>query len=144
MRGGDRDDAAYGEPSGGAVRHAGQLLDTGPVQRRRGLADGGVTWTESALPVPSGRAFVTALTAAGRGFVATGTFGGTPGHQDVVVWTSADGSAWQAVTPAGRGLTGPGIQAITALTASGSTLTGIGFTASPAGEEPVFWQSPIR
>jgi hypothetical protein len=107
-------------------------------------ADGGGIWTESALPVPSGRAFVTALTAAGRGFVATGTFGATPGHQDVVVWTSADGSAWQAVTPAGRGLTGPGIQAITALTASGSTLTGIGFTASPAGEEPVFWQSPIR
>ena len=28
-------------------------------------ADGGATWTESALPVPQGRAFVTALTAAG-------------------------------------------------------------------------------
>jgi hypothetical protein len=106
--------------------------------------DGGATWTESALPVPSGRAFVTALAAAGRGFVATGTFGSTPGHQDVVVWTSADGSAWKAVTPAGQGLTGPGIQAITALDASGSTLTGVGFTASPAGEQPVFWQSPVR
>ena len=107
-------------------------------------SNGGVTWTESPLPVPSGRAFVTALAAAGRGFVAAGTFGSTPGHQDVVVWTSADGSAWTAVTPAGQGLTGPGIQAITALTASGSTLTGVGFTASPAGEQPVFWQSPIR
>jgi hypothetical protein len=107
-------------------------------------SDGGVAWTESALPVPSGRGFVTALAAAGRGFVATGTFGSTPGHQDVVVWTSADGSAWTAVAPAGQGLTGPGIQAITALTASGSTLTGVGFTASPAGEQPVFWQSPIR
>ena len=42
------------------------------------------------------------------------------------------------------GLTGPGIQAITSLTVSGSTLAGVGFTASPAGEEPVFWQSPIR
>jgi hypothetical protein len=107
-------------------------------------SDGGVTWSESALPVPSGRGFVTALAAAGLGFVATGTFGATPGHQDVVVWTSADGSAWTAVTPAGQGLTGPGIQAITALTASGSALTGVGFTASPAGEQPVFWQSPIR
>ena len=107
-------------------------------------SDGGTTWAESVLPVPSGRAFVTALSAAGRDFVAAGTFGSTPGHQDVVVWTSADGSAWKAVTPAGQGLTGPGIQAITALTTSGSTLTGVGFTASPAGEQPVFWQSPLR
>jgi len=106
--------------------------------------DGGASWTESALPVPSGRAFVTALAATGRDFVAAGTFGSTPGHQDVVVWTSADGSAWKAVTPAGQGLTGPGIQAITGLTSSGSTLTGVGFTASPAGEQPVFWQSPLR
>ena len=106
--------------------------------------DGGARWTESALPVPSGRAFVTALAAAGREFVAAGTFGSTPGHQDVVVWTSADGSAWRAVTPAGQGLTGPGIQVMTALTSSGSTLTGVGFTASPAGEQPIFWQSPLR
>jgi hypothetical protein len=87
---------------------------------------------------------VTALAAAGDGFLATGTFGRTPGHLDVVVWTSAAGSAWRAVTPAGQGLTGPGIQAITALTASGATLTGVGFTAAPDGEEPVYWQSPIR
>ena len=107
-------------------------------------ADGGTTWTDAALPVPSGQAFVTALTASGHGFTATGTFGRTPGHQDVVVWTSANGTAWQAFTPAGRGLTGPGIQAITGLTASSSTLTGVGFIASPGGENPVFWQSPIR
>jgi hypothetical protein len=107
-------------------------------------SDGGAAWTESALPVPSGGASVTALAAVGGGFTATGTFGGAPGHQDVVVWTSAGGSAWKAVTPAGQGLTGPGIQAITGLTVSGSTLTGVGFTASPTGEEPVFWQSPVR
>jgi hypothetical protein len=46
--------------------------------------------------------------------------------------------------PSGQGLTGPGIQAMTALTAAGSTLTGVGYTASPAIEQPVFWQSPIR
>ena len=110
-------------------------------------SNGGATWTEAALPVPAGldlRTSVTALAAAGGGFTATGTFGRTPGHQDVVVWTSADGSAWTAATPAGQGLTGPGIQAITGLALSGSTLTGVGFTASPAGEEPVFWQSPVR
>ena len=121
------------------------LITTGlQVPFAASSSDGGVTWSESALPVPAGRAFVTALAAVGQGFVATGTFGATPGHQDVVVWTSADGSAWTAVTPAGQGLTGPGIQAITALAASGSTLAGVGFTASPAGEQPVFWQSPIR
>jgi hypothetical protein len=107
-------------------------------------ANGGATWTEAALPVPAGLASVTALAAAGGGFTATGTFGSTPGHQDVVVWTSANGSAWTAATPTGQGLTGPGIQAITSLALSGSTLTGVGYTASPAGEEPVFWQSPVR
>ena len=115
-------------------------------------ADGGTTWTESALPVPAGRASVTALTAltgtgAGGTFLATGTFGSTPGNQDVVVWTSppgASGSSWKAVTPGGQGLTGQGIQAITGLTVSGRTLSGVGFTASPAGEQPVLWQSPVR
>jgi hypothetical protein len=107
-------------------------------------SDGGATWTEAVLPVPAGLASVTALAAAGGGFTATGMFGSTPGHQDVVVWTSGNGSAWTAATPTGQGLTGPGIQAITSLALSGSTLTGVGYTASPAGEQPVFWQSPVR
>jgi hypothetical protein len=107
-------------------------------------SDGGAAWTEAVLPVPSGHAFATALTWAGDGFIATGTFGRTPGHQDVVVWTSASGSAWQAAAPTGPGLTGPGIQAITGLTVSGGTLSGVGFTASPTSEQPVFWPSPIR
>jgi hypothetical protein len=107
-------------------------------------ADGGRTWTESALPVPAGRAFVTALTAAGSQYLATGTFGSTPGHQDVVVWTSAGGSDWQAATPTGQGLTGTGIQAITGLDVFDRTVTGVGFTATPGGEQPVFWQSPVR
>jgi hypothetical protein len=109
-----------------------------------GSSDGGAAWTEAVLPVPSGHASATALAWAGNGFIATGTFGRTPGHQDVLVWTSASGSAWQAATPTGPGLTGPGIQAITGLTVSGGTLSGVGYTATPAGEQPVFWQSPIR
>jgi hypothetical protein len=107
-------------------------------------ADGGQTWTETQLPVPSGVAQVTALAAAGGTFTATGSFGTSPGHQDVVVWTSSDGVTWKATTPAGQGLAGPGIQAITGLTVSGTTLTGVGFTASPSSEQPLFWQSPIR
>jgi hypothetical protein len=106
--------------------------------------DNGRTWAESALPAPEGIASVTALAAAGDGFTATGTFGGAQAHQDVVVWTSANGTTWKTVTPAGPGLTGPGIQAITGLTPSGGTLTGVGFTASSATEQPVLWQSPIR
>ena len=139
---------------GTALTTAGQQLPFAATS-----ADGGATWTESALPVPAGRAFVTALTATGSGtgsgsgsgtgsgaggFLATGTFGRTPGHQDVVVWTSASGSGWTAVTPTGQGLAGTGIQAITGLDVSGRTLSGVGFTATPGGEQPVFWQSPVR
>ena len=107
-------------------------------------ADGGATWAESTLPVPAGDAFVTALTAAGSGFLATGTFGSTPGHQDVVVWTSSTGMGWKAATPTGQGLTGTGIQAITGLDVFDRTMSGVGFTATPGGEQPVFWQSPVR
>jgi hypothetical protein len=107
-------------------------------------ANGGTSWAESELPLPANLTSVTALAAAGGGFTATGTYGRSPGHQDVVVWTSADGSAWRAAEPAGQGLTGPGIQVITGLTVAGSTLAGVGFTASPGGEQPIFWQSPVR
>jgi hypothetical protein len=107
-------------------------------------ADGGASWTESPLPVPADMTSVTALAAAGGSFTATGTYGSTPGHQNVVVWTSPNGSSWRAAEPSGQGLTGPGIQAITGLAVAGSTLAGVGFTASPAGEQPVFWQAPVR
>ena len=107
-------------------------------------ADGGRTWTEAALPVPAGTAQVSALAAAGGSFTVTGMFGVRPGEQDVVVWTSPDGTTWQAATPAGAGLASPGIQAITGLTVSGRTLTGVGFTATPAGKQPTLWQPPIR
>jgi hypothetical protein len=143
--------------SGHTVVAVGTALTTAGLQLpfAASSADGGTTWTESVLPVPAGRAFITALTAltgtgtgaragAGGTFLATGTFGSTAGHQDVVVWTSASGSSWKAVTPGGQGLTGQGIQAITGLTVSGRTLSGVGFTATPGGEQPVFWQSPVR
>jgi hypothetical protein len=134
--------------NGRTVVAIGTVLTTGGQQLpfAASSADGGRTWTEAALPVPAGRAFVTALTGngAGSGFVATGTFGLTPGHQDVVVWTSPSGAAWKAVTPGGSGLTGRGIQAITGLDVSGRFMSGVGFTALPSGEQPIFWQSPVR
>lgn len=106
-------------------------------------ADGGRTWTESALPVPGGAAQVSALASGGGSFTMTGTFGVTPGERDVVVWTSPSGTAWTAATPAGLGLASPGIQEITGLAASGRTLTGVGFTATPAGEEPTLWRALV-
>jgi hypothetical protein len=107
--------------------------------------DGGNHWTESALPVPSGTATVTAVAASGAGFTATGAFGASPGNQNVVIWTLAPGgTAWTAATLQGRGLNARGIQEITALTAAGNTLTGIGFQANAANEAPIIWQAPIR
>jgi len=132
--------------AGTAVTAAGQQFPFAAVS-----ADGGRTWTETTLPVPAaataGTTTVTALAAAGGGFTATGTYGAA-GGENVVVWTlargAAPGTAWKAATPDGMGLAGRGSQAITALTASGSTLTGIGYMATLESEQPTLWQSPVR
>ena len=128
------------------VTAAGQRVSFAAVS-----ANGGTTWTLEELPAPPaarGTATgVTALAAAGTGFTATGTYG-TPGSQDVVIWTlaarAAAGTAWTAASPDGMGLAGTGTHAITALAGAGSTLTGVGYIATPAAEEPTIWQSPVR
>ena len=60
-------------------------------------------------------------------------------------------AAWSAATPQGTGLSSASAEnAITALTADGATLTGVGFTAplsqsgTPGAQRPTLWQSPIR
>jgi hypothetical protein len=120
----------------------------------------GATWAEIQLPVPDigprTGTTVTALTAAGGGFTAVGTYV-TKAGPEVVVWTLAPGAPvtssanWAAVTPQGTGLAGSSAEnAITALTADGATLTGVGFTAAlsssgvPGTQQPTLWQSPIR
>jgi hypothetical protein len=150
----------YVAANGGMVAAVGTEVTTAG-QRRPFAAvsmDAGATWTQAQLPLPLGvssqtAASATALTAAGGGFTATGTYG-PPGETDVVVWTlpagAAEGAAWTGVAPQGTGLAGPGMQAITALTATGATLTGVGFTATSASTpesmltEPTIWQSPVR
>ena len=150
----------YVAANGGVVAAVGTEVTTAG-QRRPFAAvstDAGADWTAAPLPLPTaggpGAAVAaTALTAAGGGFTATGTYG-VPGESDVVVWTlpagSAGGAAWTEVTPPGTGLAGPGVQAITALTATGVTLTGVGFTATSGPTsasmrtEPTIWQSPVR
>jgi len=139
--------------AGTEVTAAGQRVPFAAVS-----ANSGATWTLAQLPEPpapqtgagavtAANTAVTALAAVGSGFTATGTYG-TPGSQDVVIWTlaarAAAGTAWTVAAPEGMGLAGPGTHAITALTGSGSTLTGIGYIATPAAEEPTIWQSPVR
>jgi hypothetical protein len=66
----------------------------------------------------------------------------------VMIWMLSRGAApatgWTMATPAVTGLAGPGTQAINALAQTGSMLTGAGFLATSASEEPTIWQSPIR
>jgi hypothetical protein len=124
--------------TGAATTRSGQTVPFAATSK-----NGGATWTESSLPSPRGQATVTAVAATGTGFTAVGTFG-AQGGQDVVIWTSADGRTWKANFPSVTGLGGQGIQEITALTVSGSTLTGVGFTATPTRETPTIWRSPIR
>jgi hypothetical protein len=123
-------------------------------------ANAGTTWTQVQLPVPDigpgTGTTVTALTAAGGGFTAAGTYV-TQAGPEVVIWTLpagtpvTDGAAWAAATPQGTGLASTSAEnAITALAADGVTLTGVGFTAAltasgiPGAQQPTLWQSPVR
>ena len=106
-------------------------------------ADGGRTWRDSVLPAPPGPGEVTALAAAGHGFVAVGRTG-LPGRQVMVAWWSSNGLTWHESAPAGGGLNGPFVMQINAVTAGRGTLTGAGFAASTAAEHPVLWHARYR
>ena len=81
-------------------------------------ADGGRHWHQIVLTAPGALGAVTALTAAGPGFVAAGQTG-PPHAQRPVTWSSPDGLTWPAPAPAGAGT-----HQITALSAAGHTITG--------------------
>src|SRR5262249_12585641 len=106
-------------------------------------ADGGRTWRESMLPAPPGPAVVTALTAAGHGFVAVGPTRPPP-RPGLLCRGSSDGRAWKYAGLAGRGLPGPFVMQINALSAENGTLTGAGFAAGTAAEHPVLWHARYR
>jgi hypothetical protein len=114
-----------------------------PVPFAAVSADGGRTWRESVLPAPPGPAVVTALAAAGHGFVAVGR-PGLPGQPGLLAWWSADGLTWHQAGPAGGGVPGPFVTQINALTAAKGTLTGAGFAASGSAEHPVLWHARYR
>ena len=122
-------------------------------------ADGGATWTQVQLPVPDigpgTGTTVTALTAAGGGFTAVGTYV-TQAGPEVVVWTLPPGAevtnaaAWSLVTPQGVGL---------ASAKRGERdhradrrrrhpdrrrVHRVDRLRRPGAQEPTLWQSPIR
>jgi hypothetical protein len=134
--------------AGGRVIAAGYELRSGPAPTGGSLftavsADGGRTWHESALPAPPGPAAVTALTAAGHGFVAVGR-DGPPGRQRMLAWSSSAGLTWNDAAPAAGGPGRPFVIQINALTAAGGTLTGAGFAVSATAEHPVLWHARYR
>jgi hypothetical protein len=106
-------------------------------------ADGGRTWRDSVLPAPPAPAVVTALAAAGHGFVAVGHTG-LPGRQVMLTWWSSDGLTWQDRAPAGGGPSGAFAAQINAVTAGNGTLTGAGFATSTAAEHPILWHARYR
>ncbi|WP_160161116.1 hypothetical protein [Actinomadura sp. K4S16] len=128
----------------------GTLVAAGIAATPKGLnwlgyvsTDAGKTWRPLESPSGGTTVVVSALTATSKGFAATGTTG-RPGSADVVSWTSADGSAWQAATPGGTGLGGVGDQEITGLAAFGSRLLGVGRSADSNGGQPVLWSRPVQ
>ncbi|NKZ02473.1 sialidase family protein [Actinomadura latina] len=128
----------YVAAKGGVLVAAGDAVGTrGLVTLGYVSADGGKTWRETKLPAPDSESIVrvTAVTAAPDGFVVAGTAG-----SDVVSWTSADGATWEAKTPGGAALAGPGEQEITGLAPFKTTVLGVGATVSESGEQPVLWR----
>jgi hypothetical protein len=109
--------------------------------------DGGRTWVLVPVSAPRSTggapATVTAVTAMSDGFTAVGGYG-QAGDRDVAVWTSANGNSWLTQAPRGAGLSGPGVQRISGLTATGTALTGVGFTATATGERATLWPVPAR
>ena len=131
--------AGYAWPAGSA-----------PVPFGAVSADGGRTWRDTRLPAPPAPAAVTALTAAGHGFVAVGHTG-PPGRPVMLAWWSADGLTWQDGVPAGGAVKGDGeagggtiVTQINSLSAGNGTLTGAGFAAGGAAEHPVLWHARYR
>jgi hypothetical protein len=71
------------------------------------------------LSAPQGQATVTAVTATDHGFAAVG-LAGPANARHAVEWTSPDGVTWSAATQ----VTAAGTSAITALSDTGTMLTG--------------------
>jgi hypothetical protein len=117
---------------------AGQAASPVPFAAVSG--DGGRHWRETMLRAQAGSATVTALTAAGNGFVAAG-LSGVPGNQAMLSWWSAGGLSWHGGAVVAGPVPGRGVQQLTALSAVGGVLTGAGYAVTQSGEHPIIWHA---
>jgi len=103
--------------------------------------DGGVTWQQVPFSSPGPYTSFTALTANAVGFTAAGLFG-QPGHQNVALWASANGTSWKPYQSGG--LNGSGAWQIDALARSGAKVTGIGTILAQQSQQTVTFTLPPR
>jgi hypothetical protein len=103
--------------------------------------NGGASWRQVPFsPAGPGTAF-TALTADSGGFTAAGQ-SGEPGQRQIVIWTSANGTAW--AQSQFSGMTGAETGQVTALAPSGSAVTAIGSIATQGNQEVFTVTLPAR
>jgi hypothetical protein len=122
-------------PGGGFVAAGFAVGRAGDIPIVVTSADGGVHVTQTVLSAPQGSATVTAVTATTDGFVAAG-LAGSGKTTRAVEWTSRDGLTWSAATP----VAAAGADRITALSDSGSTVTG----TAQRGTSPSVLTLPAR
>jgi hypothetical protein len=117
---------------------------TGGVPFAEVSPDGGASWTQVPLRAPGPGVAFTALTADAGGFTAAAQFG-SPGRQQVAIWTSARGRTWMRVTASGlTGLEPGGDYRIDALAPSGQAVTGVAAITTQQSQRLVRITLPVR
>jgi hypothetical protein len=102
--------------------------------------DGGQTWHPVPFSAPGPGVSFTALTSSAGGFTAAAQFRSPGGTTGAAVWTSADGNNWTRSQVSG--LTGGGSHNLTALAASGTSVTGIDSVQTQASQQFVVRRLP--
>ena len=103
-------------------------------------SDGGRTWQAVELPAETGQnVTVTAMTVTSKGVLVAGTVGRP---RDVMLWSTRDGRSWSRSRPSGLGANGPGDQLLTAVTAAGGSLIGVGANAAGGEDQPTLLVRP--
>jgi hypothetical protein len=104
-------------------------------------ADGGAHWRQVPFSAPGPGTVVTALTAGASGFTAAGLVG-QGSSQDVALWSSANGASWGP--PQSSGPHGTAGWQVTALTRSGTGVTGIGLLVTQQSQQMATLNLPAR
>ena len=103
--------------------------------------DHGQTWHQVPLSEPGPGVSFTALTASAGGFTAAAQYRAPGGTAGAAVWTSADGTNWTRSQVGG--LTGGGSHNLTALAASGTSVTGVDSFQTQVSQQFVVQRLPV-